>query len=137
MSTTVFTVQHLQAKKTIESFYHIKSPKKNRETVAVDLLGRMPTSNHVIVVQDLSSRYPSAKLVNSASAEKFIPAVADMYNNYGNPENQLSDNSPPFNSKKVETFCQKRSMNMQKTPPLHPSSNRRRRLCGKNHESSS
>ena len=54
-----------------------------------------------------------------------------MYNNYGNPENQLSDNSPPFNSKKVEAFCQKRSMNMQKTPPLHPSSNRRRRLCGK------
>ena len=56
-----------------------------------------------------------------------------MYNNYGNSKNQLSDKGLPFNSiliqkkkKKKERkkeFCQKRSINIQKTLPLHPSSN--------------
>ena len=59
----------------------------------------MPKSNHVTVVQDLSSRYPSAKLVKLTSAHKVIPALVEIYNNYGNSENQLSGNSPPFNLK--------------------------------------
>ena len=32
------------------------SPTKNWEVVAVDLFGPMPSSNHVVVVQDLVSR---------------------------------------------------------------------------------
>ena len=110
-------------KKTTEPLLSHKVPKKSWETVAMDLFGSMPTSNHVIAVQYLSSRYPSAKLVKSASADKVIPALSEIYNNYGNPENQLSDNGPPFNLKKMEAFCQKRSISMQKITPLHPSSN--------------
>ena len=81
----------------------------------------MPTSNHVIVVQDLSSRYLSGKSVKSTSPDKVIPTLAEIYNSYDNPKNQLSDNGLPFHSKKMETFCQKRSIIMQKILPLHPS----------------
>ena len=49
----------------------------------------MPSSNHVVVVQDLGSRYPSAKLVSLTRAESVIPALQDIYNNYGRPETQM------------------------------------------------
>ena len=77
-------------------------PNKCWETVAVDLFGPMPSSRHVVIVQDLGSRYPAAKLVTSTKADKVIPALEEIYDEYGYPENQISDNGPPFNSKKNE-----------------------------------
>ena len=63
-------------------------------------------------------------MVKSSNADKVIPALPEIYNNYGNPENQLSNNGPPFNlKKKRKAFCQKHSINMQKIPPLHLSLN--------------
>ena len=84
-------------KKTREPIQRRKVPSKNWEIVAVDLYGPMPSSNHVVVVQDLGSRYPPAKLVSSTRAESVISALKDIYNNYGRPETQISDNGPPFN----------------------------------------
>lgn len=52
-----------------------------------------------------------------------IPALADIYNNYGNPECQLSDNGPPFNSSAINKFCVSRNIKTEKIPPLHPSTN--------------
>ena len=45
---------------------------KNWEIVAVDLYGPMPSSNHVVVVQNLGYRYPAAKLVPLTRAEFVI-----------------------------------------------------------------
>ena len=87
-------------KKATEPLLSHKVPKKNCETVPVYFFRPMLMLNHVIGVEDLSSRYPSVKLVKSTSAGKAIPALAEIYNNCGNPQNQLSDNVPPFNSKK-------------------------------------
>ena len=55
--------------------------------------------------------------------EKVLPALSEIYDTYGNPRNQLSDNDPPFNSKAMEKFAQKRDINLEKTPRLHPQSN--------------
>ena len=52
-------------KKTMEAIRHHQIPEKWWDTVAVDLFGPMPTSKHVVVVQDLASRFPAAKLVSS------------------------------------------------------------------------
>ena len=109
-------------KKTSDPIIPHKVPSKCWETVAVDLFGPMPSSKHVVVVQDLASRYPSAKLVSSTAADKVIPAIADIYNAYGNPQNQLSDNGPPFNSNAMDNFAKRRNINLQKIPPLHPAS---------------
>ena len=83
----------------------------------------MPSSNHVVVVQDLGSRYPAAKLVSSSRAESAISALKDIYNNYGRPETQISDNGPPFNMKKITEFAAQNNVELQKIAPLHPSSN--------------
>ena len=100
-----------------------KVPQKCWEQVSVDLFGPMPSSKHIVVVQDMASRFPAAKLVSSTKANQVIPAISEIYDNYGNPENQLSDNGPPFNSKEMETFASNRQINLQKSPPGHPESN--------------
>ena len=96
-------------KKTKEPIARHKVPERYWETVAVDLFGPMPSSKHVIVVQDIGSRYPAAKLASSTKADKVIPALGEIYDEYGYPENQISDNGPPFNSKKMQTFTENRT----------------------------
>lgn len=110
-------------KKTSEPLIHHTVPENCWDTVAVDLFGPMPSKNHVVVVQDLASKYPAAKLVKSTSADKVIPVLSDIYNNYGNPQTQISDNGSPFNSSAMNSFADQRGINLQKIPPLHPSSN--------------
>ena len=110
-------------KKTSEPISPHAVPDKNWSKVSVDLFGPMPSNHHVVMVQDLASRYPAGKIVTSTKASSVIPALADIYNNYGNPETQLSDNGTPFNSKAMETFCNERNIQQEKIPPLHPSAN--------------
>ena len=98
-------------------------PGKCWEKVSVDLFGPMPSKKHIIVVQDLASRFPAAKIVTSTAANKVLPALAHIYDDYGNPGTQLSDNGPPFNSKAMDDFASQRHIQLQKIPPLHPSSN--------------
>ena len=115
--------QTFSEKKTMEPIQSHKVPSKCWEQVAVDLFRPMPSSHHIVVVQDMASRYPAAKLVTSTKAEKVIPAIQDIYNEYGNPAQQLSDNGPPFNSHAMENFAKSRNIELQKIPPLHPSAN--------------
>ena len=110
-------------KKTSEPLAAHKVPEKNWSKVAVDLFGPMPSDNHIVVVQDLASRFPAAKLVRSTKAASVIPAMTEIYDNFGNPEVQLSDNGPPFNSSAMENFCKSRNIHTEKIPPLHPSAN--------------
>ena len=51
---------------------------------------------------------------------KVIPALEEIYNPYGNPEIQISDNGLPFNSKAMENFTQSKYIEMKKIPLLHP-----------------
>ena len=102
-------------KKIFEHLCFHKAPSQNLEVVAVDLYRPMPLNNHVVVVQDLGSRFPTAKQV--------IPTLEEIYNACGNPEIQISDNRPPFNSKAMENFTQNKNIELKKIPPLHLSSN--------------
>ena len=43
----------------------------------MDLYGPIPSSEHVVVVQDLTSRYPTTKLVSSTAADTVITVMAD------------------------------------------------------------
>ena len=110
-------------KKCTEPIVAHKVPSRNWETVAVDLFGPMPSSKHIVVAYNLASRFPAAKLVTSTKSEKVIPALKDIYDNFGNPQTQISDNGPPFNSVKMEQFSKQRGIHLQKIPPLHPSAN--------------
>ena len=85
--------------------------------VAVNLFGPVPSSNHVILLQDLGFRYPAAKLVSSTKAEKVIPALKEIYSYYGNLEIQISDNGPLFSSKKMGVFANENNIKLKKIDP--------------------
>ena len=110
-------------KKTLEPIKHHKIPEKSWDTVSVDLYGPMPSSRHIVVAQDLSSRFPAAKLVTSTKAAKVLPALEEIYDSYGNPRLQIFDNGPPFTSQNMHEFLRKRDISSQTIPPLHSSSN--------------
>ena len=90
---------------------------------SVDLFGPLPSKNHVVVVQDLSSRYPAAKIVSNTSAKAVLPVLKDTYDTFGNPQIQKSDNGPPFNSKQMADFTTTRGIEQVKTAPGHPGPN--------------
>ena len=110
-------------KKCKEPLKSHEVPEKCWEKVSVDLFGPMPSRNHVLVIQDMASRFPAAKIVPSTSAEKVLPAMTEVYNSYGSPQVQLSDNGPPFNSGAMKRFADERGIELEKIPPLHPSAN--------------
>ena len=110
-------------KKTSEPIQSHEVPSKCWDSVAVDLFGPMPSKNHVIVVQDLASRFPAAKLVSSTSANKVLPALSEIYDAYGNPSKQLSDNGSPFNSKDMANFAKSRDIELENIASMHPASN--------------
>ena len=110
-------------KKTKEPLDHHKVPAHCWDTVAVDLYGPMPSSKHIVVVHDMASRLPAAKLVKSTKADSVLPALSEIYGVYGNPQVQISDNGPPFNGKKMSEFAAERDINLRYTPPYHPNAN--------------
>jgi hypothetical protein len=93
------------------------------EEVSVDLFGPLPSKNHIVVVQDLASRYPVAKIVSSTSAKAVLPVLKQTYDMFGNPDVQKSDNGPPFNSKQMADFTTSRDIAQVKIPPGHPAPN--------------
>ena len=78
-------------KKTSEHLAASSVSDKTWSKIAVDLYGPLLSCDHIVVVQNMASRFPGAKLVKSTKANNAIPAVSDIYDNYGNPETQLSD----------------------------------------------
>ena len=98
-----------------------KVPGKCWEETSVDLFGPLPSQNHIVVIQDLESRYPVAKFVKSTSANSVIRVLEEAYDTFGNPDRQRSDNEPRFNSREMKTFTDNKNTEQVKTPPGHPS----------------
>ena len=64
---------------------YVEGPSSAWDTAALDLFGPFPTGKHVLIVQDVLTRYPAAKIVPNTSSSKIIPALNDIYINYGYP----------------------------------------------------
>ena len=62
------------------------------EKVSIDLFGPMPDSKYVIVVQDMVSKFPAAKILSKTDAEPTMGAIKDIYNAYSTPLIHLTDN---------------------------------------------
>ena len=82
-------------------------PEKCWVETSVDFFGQLPSSHHLPVVQDLTSRCPVAKIVQSTNTKSVIPVLRDTYKLFGNPLRQKSDNGPPFNSNEMIKFAKK------------------------------
>ena len=112
-----------QNNKRIPIYAKGMGPSSAWDTVTLDLFGSLPTGKHVLVVQDLLTRYPAAKVVPSTSSSKVIPALHDIYIDYGYPTTHLTDNGPPLNSAEFTTFSKNSDIHQQTIYPDHPQAN--------------
>lgn len=110
-------------KTTSEPIKPIPQPKSPWQDVSIDLFGPMPDRKHVVVIQDIKTRFPAASIVNSTSASHVIPAIEDVYTAYGKPDSHRTDNGPPFNSKEFAKFSQTNAIEHRRVFPYHPQAN--------------
>ena len=93
------------------------------EKLSVDLFGPMPDQRHVIVAQDMVSRFPAAKILNKTDASHVTDALREFYQSYGTPLIHRTDNGPPFNSKEFKAFSEQHAIHHETSPPYHPEAN--------------
>ena len=93
------------------------------EKLSVDLFGPMPDHRHILVAQDMVSKFPAAKILNKTDAAHVTSALQEFYTAYGTPVIHRTDNGPPFNSKDFEAFSKQRAIHHETSPPYHPNAN--------------
>ena len=93
------------------------------EEVSIDLFGPLPDRKHVLVVQDIVSRFPSATVLPNTSTGPVIKALEDIYLAYGHPDGHRTDNGPPFNSKGFQEFSKSKGIEHILRYPYHPQGN--------------
>ena len=93
------------------------------EKLSIDLFGPLPDHRHIIVAQDMVSKFPAAKILNKTDAAHVTGALKEFYTTYGTPIIHRTDNGPPFNSKSFEEFSKDHGIHHEKSLRYHPQAN--------------
>ena len=78
---------------------------------------------YVLILIDLFSRYPLAKIVSSTSAKATVAYLEEIFSIFGIPKRLKSDNGPPFNSREFREFCESNGIIHDKVTPYWPRAN--------------
>ena len=88
-------------------------------TVAIDFKGSVPnTSEYLLVVTDVYSKYPEVEVVRSTEGKTVIPQLNKIFARHGNPASIKTDNGPPFNGKEFERYMALSGVNWKPSTPL-------------------
>ena len=87
------------------------------------LFGPMPDTKHILVVQDMFTRFPAAKIVNSTSVDPVIKALDDIYTNLGTPITNRANNGSSFNSQQFKEHSDAKGILHNKVYLYHPQAN--------------
>ena len=99
-------------------------PNSAWEYVSIDFFGPMPQGEHVLVVQDLCTKYPVAVLLSKGThAKATINALDEIFTNFGRPTRYRSDNGPPFNSVEFTSYMENIGASRDPSYPYRPQSN--------------
>ena len=93
------------------------------EKISIDLFGPMPDRKHILVTQDMVSKFPTAKILEKTDAQGVTKALSEFYTQYGTPIIHRTDNGPPFNSEEFSEFSRQRGVKHEKSFPYHPQPN--------------
>jgi len=101
-------------------------PAEPWQTVAADLFGPLPTGEKILVLKCLRSKWPEIRVFlrnQTTDAEKIVLAMEKMFIIHGIPDEILTDNGPPFNSKAFSSFSNRAGFHHRKITPLWPQAN--------------
>ena len=100
------------------------TPDTPLHTVAIDFKGPVPnTSEYLLVVTDVYSKYPEVEVVRSTEAKTVIPQLDKIFARHGIPAKITTDNGPPFNGKEFERYMALLGVNWKPSTPLWPQGN--------------
>ena len=99
-------------------------PSEAWEYISIDFFGPMPGGEHVLVVQDLCTKYPVAAILKRDTIAKTTIATLDqIFINFGRPIRYRSDNGSPFDSNEFKSYMKSIGVESDPSYPYHPQSN--------------
>ena len=101
-------------------------PPEPWQTLAADLFGPLPTGEKILVLKCLRSKWPEIKVFlrhQKTNAEQVIQAMEKIFLTHGIPDEILTDNGPPFNSRAFSAFSKQAGFHHRKITPLWPQAN--------------
>lgn len=72
---------------------------------------------------DTYSKWIEAIPLKQTNSQVVIETLRNIFVTFGIPNQIVSDNGPPFNSKEFEVFCRSNGIEVLKSPVYHPQSN--------------
>ncbi|XP_031574959.1 uncharacterized protein K02A2.6-like [Actinia tenebrosa] len=100
-----------------------KLPTEPWQDVAADLLGPMPTGEHLLVVVDYFTRFYEVVIMNSVTANSIIKALEPIFARYGYPLSIKTDNGPQFVAETFETYLKQNGIEHRRSTPYWPQAN--------------
>ncbi|KAG7300079.1 hypothetical protein JYU34_015614 [Plutella xylostella] len=106
------------------------NPLKRRELpeepwvdVAIDLMGPLPSGEHLFVVVDYFSRYKEVKICRRITSSEIVAHLKEIFSRLGFPSTITSDNGKQFVSEEFKEFCQERNITLYNSIPYWPQQN--------------
>lgn len=81
------------------------------------------SAKRILLISDAYSKYCEAIMMSSTIAECVIEKLINFFCIFGLPSELVSDNGPPFKSKKFIDFLTSHNIKYTPAPPYHPQSN--------------
>ena len=95
----------LVTKETITPPVKITSmPERPWQDLALDLLGPMPTGEHLLVLVNYFSRWVEVDIIKSTTSETIIKCLDKQFSRYGVPSTLRTDNRPNLVSAEMEEY---------------------------------
>ena len=106
---------------------HMSSlPLEPWQVLAADLFGPLPTGEKILVLKDLRSKWPEIKIFlkhQTTAADSVISAMEKIFLTHGIPDELITDNGPPFQSREFSDFAKTAGFRHKKVTPLWPQGN--------------
>lgn len=91
--------------------------------VAIDFMGPIEGSSHILVVVDYYSRYKEVQILTQIDAKTTIKTLQVIFARFGFPLVMWTDNGPQFDCHEFKSFCTSVGIKLNPTIPYWPQQN--------------
>ena len=98
-------------------------PERAWQEIAVDLLGPLPTGEHLLVVVDYFSRWMEADVLRSTTSAAVIKCLDNHFARHGMPAGLRTDNGSNLVSEEMEKYLEEMGIVHHYNTPLWPRAN--------------
>jgi len=98
-------------------------PEKAWETIAIDLMGSLPTGENLLVTTDYYSQYVEIAILKNISAKIIQNKLFEMFARYGLPKTIVCDNGRQFTDEGLKKWLSSHGVKVAHIAPYWPQAN--------------